>query len=116
MVINITKKNCNLNHRDINRINKVMTTKKDKMIINIDTTFSINNKDINRNSRKVLIINNKMTTSIDKTSNINRNINMVMIIMLRNRIKILNPDSPLTLPSLRRETREIHFNPSIPGR
>ena len=116
MVININKKNGSINHRDINRINKVMTTKKEKMIINIDTTFSINNKDINRNSRKVLIINNKMTTSIDKTSNINRNINMVMIIMLRNRIKILNPDSPLTLPSLRRETREIHFNPSIPGR
>ena len=116
MVININKKNCNINHRNINGINKVMTTKKDKMIINIDTTFSIENKDINRNSSKVIIINNKMTTNIDKTSNINRNINMVMIIMRGNRIKNLNPDFPLTLPSLRRETREIHFNPSIPGR
>ena len=100
-VINI-KRNCNINiNRVFNKNNKAMTTKD-------VTTFSINNKDINRNSNKVMIINNKMTTPIDNTFSYNRNIYMVMIIMLRNRVKIPSPDSPLTLPLVR--------SPNIPGR
>ena len=119
-------KNCNVNQRDFNRI-KVMITKAN-MITNIDKTSSINknikmlmiftqrnNQGINTNSNKVIIINNKMTIRNDKTSSINKNMKMVMIIMLRNRIKVQRPDFPLSLPSLTRETREVHSNPRIPA-
>ena len=94
--------NININ-RVFNRNNQAMTTKDEMTIV---TTFSINNKDINRSSNKV--INNKMNTPIDNICIYNRNINMVMIMMLRNRVKIPSPDFPLTLP--------LVTSPNIPGR